>query len=257
MDSKNVEKNGVSELEIADSSVLCNDNEQSNDSLLKKRKIGQTHKITKKRKVSNKTEDDDDDKESESCGGTISDEDEEDDDDEDDSIVVPDDEVDVEKSELSDEELDTEAEKVKRLKEEAERFIGTLPAKRQRKPVVDNMIPIIHEVFQKDEIRELINEIKIWKRTLQSKAVEKNISWPSLNVSMPYDFVKEKHDEIRKMLDLESSDDEEDEDDIEEEDDEEDSSYDEENSEEEDDDDDEEEESEEEYSEEDSTEEDE
>jgi hypothetical protein len=103
------------------------------------------------------------------------------------------------------------------------------------------MVPIIQEVFQKDEIRELINEIKIWKKTLNQKAAEKNISWPVLNTSMPYDFVKEKHDEIRKLLDLESSDDEdEDEDDDEEDDEDEDSSYDEDDSEEEDDDDDEE-----------------
>ena len=143
--------------------------------------------------------------------------------------------------------MDTEAEKVRRLKEEAERFIGILPAKRQRKAVVDTMVPIIQEVFQKDEIRELINEIKIWKKTLAEKAVEKNITWPVLNISMPYDFVKEKHDEVRKLLDLESSDDEDEDTEIDEdEEDEEDSSYDEEDLEEEEDDDDDEDESEEE-----------
>jgi hypothetical protein len=172
-------------------------------------------KITsdKKRKRSKSFEEEEDlsdeeDQEGDDCEES-GEESSDDEDEEDDSIVVPDGEEE-EAAVLSDDDIDEHnLQKVLELKKEAEKFIGELPPKRTRKPVIDTMAPLVEKMFRKDEAKELIAEVNRWKKTLREKAEEKGVVWPVLKMSMTLEDIKEKHDVIRKQLDLESSDDEE------------------------------------------------
>ena len=83
-------------------------------------------------------------------------------------------------------------------------------------------------LFIKDEKKELIREIKIWRETPDLVNKVASLAWPVLNVRMSLESIRLEHDRVRISLGLESTDeesescdeDEEDEDEDEEEDDE-------------------------------------
>lgn len=153
-------------------------------------------------------------------------EEEEDDDEEDDSIVAPDSEdIEMETDlDIPDDEKDLESAKriAKVIQEEAKRFIKkplesvcingrSLRNRATIKPPSENIAraKLITEAFLRDEAKELIKEISIWKSKLSKEAEAAKITWPNLKISMPLSQIRKEHEIVRKALGLESSDDEE------------------------------------------------
>lgn len=162
-----------------------------------------------KRKRSKSSSDDEEDEEEDEDNDLEDDESSEDDgDEEDDSIVAPDSEIDYNDELIEvDETKDLEA-AVKELKQEAQNFMGEISGKRKRTAVSDPYAKIIAQAYEQDEKKELIKELKIWKKTLSKEASDANVVWPNLKPSMDYSFVKDQHEIVRKKLGLDSSDDE-------------------------------------------------
>ena len=150
---------------------------------------------------------DDEDDESEDSG-----------DESDDSIVVGSDHIEVEDEAPLPREDDEEGAKAMAevLRKEAARFVGdlevrvkggrTLRAKPQQRAFPERAL--IKEAFEEDEKRELINEIKMWRKTLSAEATTRGIVFPDLKLTMTLEEVRAKHEETRVALGLEDDDEE-------------------------------------------------
>lgn len=136
---------------------------------------------------------------------------------ENDSIVVDDTEIDEDTKPLPN---DTDEEGARALaailSEEAEKFVGNLESKvvggrcLRAKPA-QRLFPereLIKRAFEEDEKRELINEMRIWKKTLSAEAAERSVVFPDLKMSMSLEQVREKHEAVRVGLGLDDDDDE-------------------------------------------------
>ena len=104
------------------------------------------------------------------------------------------------------------------LNDEAKRFVGeTLDSRvKNGRALRNNPKPrefperdLIRDAFIEDEKRELINEVKIWGRTLADEAKIRGLTFPELKMTMTIDEVRSKHDALRISLGLDASDDEE------------------------------------------------
>jgi E3 ubiquitin-protein ligase HUWE1 len=71
-------------------------------------------------------------------------------------------------------------------------------------------------LFIKDEKKELIREVKIWRTTPELVNKRADLAWPVLNLKMSLDDIRTEHEKVRVALGLDSTD-EESEDDVEDE----------------------------------------
>ena len=200
-----------------------NENENENDLIsnsLNKDEKDKVVPLTKKlksnlKKTFYKDEDEEDEEDDEDDEDEDNEDEEEDDDDNITEIVSSDDEENVE-------EIPPETEEML-AKAEADRIAASIKGVtvvggrtlRDRTKIANPQQDRYGEkerelLYIKDEKKELIRELKIWKETpeLYEKSNEMNLNWPNLTLKMSLESVRSEHDRVRIALGLEATDEE-------------------------------------------------